>query len=205
MVSLTRKECGMMRALLLIAATVAPVLLIAPRVAHASDGSGACWPLSILSPKAVQADLALSEEQKSALRTLAEEYEGRSKPPTRDEVTKELRRILKPEQLARFRQIRWQFCAAAMLLDERTEHALKLTELQVKQLHEAWEEGASELARRKSSIRFASARDESFYDINFWRTNERIFGILTDDQKTTLTKLKGKPLPESAFEPPDES
>jgi len=156
----------------------------------------------LLTQKSVQDELKLSEEQVKQVKELQEKQ--RADRPNfqggdREEIQKKMAerrkaeneavaKILKPEQLKRVKQIGLQQQGARALNNEEVAKALKITdeqkgkirEIQMKAFEEMRDVGRGEEARTKIQELMK-------------KTNEKVMGVLTAEQKTKLKEMQGKP------------
>jgi Spy/CpxP family protein refolding chaperone len=144
--------------------------------------------LMILRLEKVQADLKLTDEQKEKLRGLGQEARG-----NRENLDKQLAEILKPEQLARLKEIRLQVDGAgALSRNPEVAKALELTDDQKEKLQalqtEAREkmrdamQGGEDLTREARMAKMTEMRKEM---------QTKALAVLTPEQQKKFEKMQG--------------
>lgn len=140
-------------------------------------GAGGNDPLALLNRADVKKELDLTDEQVEKIPAV---------------VLKALGEVLSDKQMARFRQIDLQKKDAAALKDAKLRKELNITESQVKIMDEIFAESAKELKEL-----FADAKGGNFKGIQEKvqglnkETKEKVFGVLTADQKKTYKQMIG--------------
>jgi len=188
-------------------------LVVAQRFFGGGGGFGGA---GLLENKSVQEELKMSEEQttkaKKAIQDVRAKYkedfgkvfqiEDKSERDPKfaelakkvnDETMKEVDEILKPEQIKRFKQIQLQVRGPDAYRDEEVQKTLKLTDDQkdkIKTIMEDFGKEAQEIFKDAGGD--FKAAGKKVQDLRK-ETQDKITGLLTDDQKKAWTELTGKP------------
>lgn len=168
-------------------------------------GPGGGGRLFLLTQESVQADLKLTEEQKTKVRALQESQRqlfqdlrnlGREEAAKRlreqaEKTEKELATLLKPEQAKRLQQIQLQLRMRqgnyrAILTDPDIAAKIGLTDQQKEKVRQL----DAEAAKLRESFQGGN-REEAFK--RFKELNSKYESILTDQQKAKLKELVGEP------------
>ncbi len=109
------------------------------------------------------------------------------------EVDKAIREILKPEQVARFKQIQLQARGAQAFGDAKLAEKLKITDDQtskIKEITDAANEQRREIFQSAGDDREAAMKKMT--ELNK-EINGKVVAIMTDDQKATWKTMTGEP------------
>jgi hypothetical protein len=176
----------------------------------------------LLSNKSVQEELKVSSDQAAKLNTLSESLRSKaqaenaklqdlSKEDQREkrqalgksmneEMNKELKDILKPDQQKRFQQIALQTRGAQAFADPEIQAKLGLTDDQKTKIKGIDDEAGNQ--RRELFQGFANDREGTMAKMRQLNkeTQEKVTAVLTDSQKKTWKDMTGEPF-EVKFEP----
>jgi Spy/CpxP family protein refolding chaperone len=195
---------------------VAAVLVMASGAASAQErqrqrpGGGGGFgggPMFLLGQPSVQKELKLSDEQIKKIKDLSDKQREAMQGVARDERrakmqelakanNKAIGEILKPEQMKRAKQLALQQQGTRALSNPEVAKALKLTDDQqekIKDIQAKAREAAGTGQRGDRSEEATKKRAEARK-----ATTEKVMGVLTPEQKTTLKDLQGEPF---KFEP----
>lgn len=162
-------------------------------------------PATVATLEVVQADLKLTDEQKTAVATINDEMRSDMRelftgggPPDREafaqlnaDASAKLDQALEPAQVERLREITLQVNGAQALADAKLREQLKFTDEQNKQFEEA------RAANREAMQEMADlSREERRENREEFRSaaNERLLAVLTPEQKTEFEAMQGAPL-----------
>ncbi|HTU19505.1 MAG TPA: hypothetical protein VMG10_15700 [Gemmataceae bacterium] len=154
--------------------------------------------LGLLTQKSVQDELKLSDEQVTQVKELQEKQRGNRadfQGLSREEIQKKMAerrkaeneavaKILKPEQLKRVKQIALQQPGA--IGNPEVAKALKITDEQKGQIREIQMKAFEEMRGLGRDEEARTKRQELMK-----KTNEKVLGVLTDEQKTKLKEMQG--------------
>jgi Spy/CpxP family protein refolding chaperone len=159
----------------------------------------------LLRAEAVQKELGVTAEQLTKLKDVLEAGRGagggqRNQDMTEEERTKareerakqvaeqdkKIGEILKPEQIARLKQIRLQVAGARAVTDEEAAKELKITDEQKTKIEKVMQEmrDAMQGGGGGGPGAFAEMRE---------KINAKVMEILTDEQKAKYKEMLGKP------------
>jgi hypothetical protein len=171
--------------------TTCAVALLLTGSLHANEAISAGSPLALAVKKAVQDELKLTAEQVATARRLYEEAAKGEKSTAADAFLKEL----KPEQLARLREIRVQILAGAALADPEIARDLKLTADQQKKLTSLWKNSEEDTRQIMRVVRFKSEADRRKWVLVQRRdAGKELLKLLSDEQAAAFKKMAGKPV-----------
>jgi hypothetical protein len=166
----------------------------------------------LLSNKSVQEEIKASSEQTEKLTKLGTSMMGKMREKTQDlspeerrekgpaiakeineEVDKELKDILKAEQLKRFNQIALQFRGAQAFADPEVQAKLNVTDEQKEKLKTIQDDAGTK--RREIFQNAGDDRQAAFQKMTALgkETMEKSTAVLTDSQKKTWTEMTGEP------------
>jgi hypothetical protein len=166
--------------------TSALALLLAGAL-HANDTIAAGSPLALAIKKKVQDELKLTPEQAAAAKRL---YEAAAKDEK--DAVEALKKELKPEQLARLREIRVQILAGAALADPEIAKELKLSADQQKKLVSLWKNSEEDTRQIMRVVRFKSEADRRKWVLVQRRdAGKELLKVLTDEQAAAFKKMAG--------------
>lgn len=172
----------------------------------AGRGAGAPTGAMLLGQKSVQEDLKLSEEQVkqvaefsakqresfSGLRDASREERAKAFTESREAGQKAVATILNDEQRARLKQISLQLAGPAAFSDPEVAEKLGFSDEQKKSIEEIQSSNREEM---RSLFQNADGnRAEAFRKVQSARkaAEEKLTGLLTDEQKTKWQELTGK-------------
>ena len=202
---MTRKSAWVLAAVLVV--LVAPAALGQARSGLGLWQDGRSPVLMLANQKSVQEELKLSEQQikkvaevGKAMRLKAEDI-TETDPKERMKKAMELFKraetdvfaMLKPEQAKRMRQIALQQQRLARAFENpEVAKVLKLSDDQTKKMREVRESAAKESAKLSEG---AKSRDEARKKMAEFSkaTEEKLFKVLTDEQRTRWSELLGEP------------
>jgi len=192
-------------------------------------GRGGDPTLGLLRTDRVKAELEISDEQQTALEKLADQRRERSagekRPNFREmseeernefiakmrkrqversiEIREQLEEVLLPAQMERLEQIVLQAQGAVALENPDVREALKITEDQISKLNEARQSIQTTMREKMQQLFQSSDRDgmrEAFGKLRS-EAEQKLFEVLTEDQRSQLEKMKGEPfdLPAPGF------
>jgi Spy/CpxP family protein refolding chaperone len=195
-----------MKRLVPLAAVLAVVALAAPAGWAQGRRGGGGGTLFLLTQKSVQEELKLSDDQVKKVTDLGEkarEEFGKLRDLSREERQqkaaelskandKAVAEILQPNQLKRLKQIHWQQQGARAFGDPEVADALKFTDQQKDKIKAVQEEAQKEMSALRQS---GGDREEVRKKSEELRkaTNDKLMGLLTDEQKTKWKELTGEP------------
>lgn len=109
-------------------------------------------------------------------------------------------KLLRPEQLTRLRQISWQILGAGALEDEIVRKELAITQLQLAQMEAIHVEATTHIKEAyrnmpdakddEAKAKQRAERDRKTAEI-FRETDEKLLGVLTEDQRGKFAEMKG--------------
>lgn len=166
----------------------------------------------------VKKELKLSEEQvgklKAALGKVMAKYRPefekfQKSPPSPEEAEKTTRAfeeetwktitsVLDAKQTKRFQQILWQLHGIGALRDPDLQNELKLSDEQKKKMEDIYKDSG----KKWQELEKNRERSREKYDAVVKDTEEKIYGVLTEEQKTKFKELKGPKFEFSRPAPP---
>ncbi len=162
----------------------------------------------LLRSEVVQKDLNLTDEQKESITKLQEKardafqgLQGASPEERRtkmQELQKEqqeqVTKILDDKQRARFKEITLQGAGPLALANKEVAESLKLTDDQTNKIKGLMEDFQKDVGEAMQSAAGGGDRAAARDKITQLRkdTNEKILGVLKDDQKSSFEKMQGK-------------
>jgi Spy/CpxP family protein refolding chaperone len=196
----------------LLAATALAVVALAAQPAAAQRGGRGgfgrmrAYPAARLATLSeVQADLKLSDEQKTKVSEIADQLQddlrglfGNGGPPDMDqleklnqEATAKVDAALDPAQAKRLQEITIQTNGASSLNDPEVRKQLNFTDEQTKKYDEA-----RDANRDAMQELFGLSREERGEKLDEYRkaADDRLLGVLTPEQKTEFEAMKGAPI-----------
>lgn len=194
----------------LVGAALAAVVATVAEPAWAQRGRGFgrernFSPATIATLEVVQADLKLTDEQKTEVATINDELRSEMRdlftgggPPDREALEKlsadassKLDQALEPAQLQRLREITLQANGAQALSDAKLREQLNFTDEQNQQFEEA--RAANREAMQELADLSREERRPKFEELRS-AANERLLAVLTPEQKTEFEAMQGAPL-----------
>jgi Spy/CpxP family protein refolding chaperone len=196
-----------MRTLSIRLLAVAVVALVAsPAFAQQGGGGFQLGGVRLLQNKSVQEELKMTDEQKEAVKKVADEYGPKLREAFQNmdrEKAQEIQQAqtkaslatLKPEQVKRFKQIDLQVSGLVALGREDVQKELKLTDEQKNKIKEISENLQKEMReifqdagqdrekRQEAQKKIATMRTEAF---------DKVKAALTDEQKATWKEMVGE-------------
>ncbi len=196
----------MSRARMVFALTVVGAMLVAITVQAQQNQQGRrgqrgpgmmCGPMSmggLLRIPKVQEELKLTDDQKEQLRGL-----GREMRENREEAEKKLAEVLKPDQLARLKQLRLQVGGPALLTQPDVVKELGLSDEQVTKLNDLQQKFRSSMREQMQGMRDLSQEERRAKMAEMRPKMEQLqkdhmaqaLEILTPAQREKLEKMKG--------------
>lgn len=147
--------------------------------------------LRLVSEKAVQDELQLTDEQRDAVRDLQKQVNNGDL--TSEVANEKVAAILRDAQAVRLKEIGYQFRGGAALRDEEVARAVGYDDGQRQKINKIWDEEDQKLQDALRRLRFKSENDRQAYIIKHLRAaGERVLAVLTMEQRKTFEKLKGK-------------
>jgi Spy/CpxP family protein refolding chaperone len=197
---------------LALALGVAAILAAPARAQQRGFGMGGGMGVNLLGNQGVQKELKLSDDQVQKVTKIVEntrtkmrekfedipQDERREKMPAimkelNDSARKELKDVLKADQLARLDQISLQQRGYTALMDSEVADKLKLTGDQKTKIKEMNDEAGSQI--REIFQNAGDDRQAAMQKIQTLRkeTNEKVMNVLSADQKSTWKEMTGTP------------
>lgn len=191
-------------AVAIVAMAVAPALAQERQRQRQPGGRGGFGggTLFLLTQKSVQEELKLSDEQITkvkelqekqrgsfqGLRDLSQEERQKKMQESAQAQQKALAEVLKPGQLKRVKQISLQQQGARALMNPEVAKELKITDDQKEKIRDIQTKSREEL---RDLGRDEGAREKRQELTK--KTNEKVLGVLTADQKAKLKEMQGTP------------
>jgi hypothetical protein len=162
--------------------------------------------LSLANQKSVQEELKVSDEQATKIKDLAakqRESFGSLKDLSREERRtkvaeqrkandKAIAEVLKTDQVKRLKQITWQLQGTRAFRNEEVATALKLTDDQKGKIKTIQEDAFKSMRELFGKGQGAEGAKEKLAEVRK-ATQEKVMGVLTDEQKTAWKELVGTP------------
>jgi hypothetical protein len=162
---------------------------------------------NLLGNQSVQKELKMDDAQKEkatqlaadmrekaqGLRDLSQEEQQKARAELMASTNKAVAEILKPEQLKRYNEIRYQQMGAAAFGDPVVAAKLKLTDEQKDKIKTVNSDSQSQM--REIFQEFQNDREGAQKKMTALRkeTNDKAVAVLTSEQKTTWKELQGAP------------
>jgi hypothetical protein len=166
----------------------------------------------------VKKDLKISDEQagklQAALGKVLDKYKGdfekfQKNPPSQKEAEKTMRAfqedndkavagVLDAKQLKRFQQIEWQVNGVGALYDPELQKVVKLTDEQKKKLENIFREHGQKFQQ----LQQRGERAPEKYEAVVKETQDKVNGMLTDEQKKNWKEAQGPKFEFSRPAPP---
>jgi hypothetical protein len=135
---------------------------------------------------------AKAREEFGKLRDLSREDRQKKAEELSKANDKAVGEVLKPDQLKRLKQIHWQQQGARAFSDPELADALKFTTEQKDKIQAVREEARKEMQSLRQAGGDREEARKKFEEIRK-ATNEKVMGVLTDEQKAKWKELQGEP------------
>ena len=138
------------------------------------------------------------EFDKHAKSPLSQEQAAKTSKAFEEENWKAITGVLDARQTKRFQQILWQLGGISALQDPDLQKELKLTDEQKKKVDAIF----TESGKKWQQLQNKREKSREKYDTVVKEAEDKINGVLTDEQKTKLKELKGPKFEFSRPAPP---
>ena len=165
-------------------------------------------PLFLLTQKAVQEELKLSDEQVQkaqaaigeqmrtagpGLQGLEPDEAAKRRKEMSAKADKVVAEILTPEQAKRFKQVRLQVQGVRAMSDPEIVKELKITDDQQRKIKEIQDDNQKEMRKLRQDAGATQKEMRERQEELRKSTHEKLMSILTDDQKTKWKEMTGEP------------